>query len=404
MKPAGIFFIFAILLSNTSLCSAKAKPDSNLIIEGNNKFAFDLYGKLKNQSGNLFLSPYSISTALAMTYAGARGQTAEQMAKTLQFPITSERGKFHQAFGEIIKQLNAEGQKGAFELVVANALWGQTDYKFLPDYLALVKKDYEGNLEQVDFKTKTEEARNTINTWVENKTRDKIKELIKLGMINTMTRLVLTNAIYFKSKWADPFAPDFTQNFPFFLSGGEGITVPVMSKTSMFRYIETHTLQALELPYANNELSMIILLPKERDGVGELEKYLNSTYFAKLLKEMSEQRLEIYIPKFKMTSQLNLANTLNAMGMSDAFSGNADFSGMTDSEKILISEIIHQAYINVDEEGTEAGAATAMIMVGSANIEKPPVFRADHPFIFLIRDNHSGSILFIGRTMNPASS
>jgi serpin B len=398
MKMYKCVTLVAVLLACIP-CLAD-EPNQQTIVSGNNKFALNLYQNLKTNEGNLFLSPYSISTALAMTYAGARGETEKQMAQTLCFrPMKNEQ--FHKTFGEIIKQLNASGEKGGYELVVANALWGQKDYKFLPEFLTLVRENYGGYLQQVDFKTQTEEARKTINTWVENKTKDKIKELIKPEILDPLTRLVLTNAIYFKSKWENRFLPEFTQNSPFFLSGGEKVTVPIMRNTSGFKYAKTRTLQVLELPYANNSLSMVILLPKKIDGIKKLENELTSDKLAALLTEMSEQRVEIYIPKFKITSQLGLSNVLSSMGMPDAFSGNANFSGMTDSEKIFISGVIHQAYINVDEEGTEAGAATAVMLDGGVFTDKPPVFKADHPFIFLIRDNQTGSILFLGRVANP---
>jgi serpin B len=281
MRPAIKTGIIAALLCAAVSCMAiepnQPNPLTGSVVEGNNKFALELYALLRNQEGNLFLSPYSISTALAMTCAGARGQTEQEMAKTLNFSINEQ---FHKTFGEIIKQLNAEGQKGAFELVVANALWGQKDYKFLPDFLTTVKTNYEGNLEQVDFKTQTEEARKTINAWVENKTRDKIKELIKPGMLDTMTRLVLTNAIYFKGKWAIQFKPEQTQQSPFTLLSGQKVTVPMMNQKERFGYVEINDIQILELPYKGDTLSMVVLLPKKLDGVNDLEKQLNADNLA----------------------------------------------------------------------------------------------------------------------------
>ncbi len=369
------------------------------VVEGNNKFALELYQKLQSQQGNLFLSPYSISTALAMTYAGARNQTAEQMAKTLDFPIDE---RFHKTFGEIIKQLNTSGQKGAFELVVANALWGQKDYKFLPDYLALVKTDYDGNLEQVDFVTQTEAVRKTINEWVERKTKDKIKDLIKPGVVDRLTRLVLTNAIYFKGKWAKQFKPESTQDAPFTLLNGEKITIPMMSQKEHFGYTEINDIQLLELPYKGDSLSMVVLLPRRLDGVKDLEKQLNADNLAVWLGNIRKREVLVFLPRFKMTSEFELAQILGEMGMPDAFSGNADFSGMTGNRDLFISAVVHKAFVDVNEEGTEAAAATGVVMRLTSVEAPPPVFRADHPFIFLIRDNHTGSILFIGRVANPA--
>jgi serine protease inhibitor len=379
-------------------------PNQQTIVAGNNKFALNLYQNLKTNEGNLFLSPYSISTALAMTYAGAKDQTEKQMAETLCFPTTPGCEQFHKEFGAIIRQLNAAGEKGGYELVVANALWGQKDYKFLPDFLTLVKTNYEGNLEQVDFKTQAEAARKTINAWVESKTKDKIKELIKQGMLDSETRLVLTNAIYFKGKWASPFKPEHTQDSPFIPLDGQKVNVPTMSQTGEFGYMETDILQTLEMPYGNNDLSMVILLPKKADGVGAIEKELTSENLAGWLAKIHKREVRVFIPRFKMTSEFELGKVLSAMVMPDAFSGKADFSGMTGNKDLFISAVVHKAYIDVNEEGTEAAAATGVTMKLTSIEAPPPVFRADHPFIFLIRDNHSGSILFIGRTKNPAST
>jgi serine protease inhibitor len=383
-----------------ALTDSGIRQSSPQVVEGNNKFAIELYQKLQCQQGNLFLSPYSISTALAMTYAGARGRTAEQMEKTLNFPVDEQ---FHKTFGEIIKQLNASGQKGAFELVVANALWGQKDYKFLADYLALVKADYDGNLEQVDFKTQTEDARKTINAWVENKTRDKIKDLIKPGSLNSLTRLVLTNAIYFKGKWASQFKPDQTQESLFILLSGEKVNVPMMQQKERFGYAEVNDIQLLELPYKGNDLSMVVLLPRKIDGVKELEKQLNADNLAGWVGKIHKREVHVFFPRFKMTSQFGLAQILGEMGMTDAFLEKADFSGMTGNRDLFISAVVHKAYVDVNEEGTEAAAATGVVMRVTSVEMPPPVFRADHPFIFLIRDNHTGSILFLGRVESPKS-
>ncbi|MGA2093769.1 MAG: serpin family protein [Sedimentisphaerales bacterium] len=405
MRPVIIAGIVSALLCAAVSCMAiEPNQPSQLtgsVVEGNNKFALELYALLRNQEGNLFLSPYSISTALAMTCAGARGQTEQEMAKALQFPTGVSNEQFNKAFGEIIKQLNAEGQKGAFELVVANALWGQKDYKFLPDYLASVKTNYQGNLEQVDFKTQAEEARKTINAWVESKTKDKIKDLIKPGMLDTMTRLVLTNAIYFKGKWAIQFKPEQTQQLPFTLLSGQKVTVPMMNQKERLGYTEINDIQLLELPYKGDILSMVVLLPRKTDGVKELEKQLNAGNLKSWITGLRKREVQVYFPRFKMTSEFELAQILGEMGMHDAFSGKADFSGMTGNRDLFISAVVHKAYVDVNEEGTEAAAATGVVM-RATSVAPTTVFRADHPFIFLIRDNHTGSILFIGRTENPA--
>ena len=422
MKPVKITCLISISLviiitscaaEDRKVLSSSEALSQHGVVMGNNKFALELYNKLAGQQGNLFLSPYSISTALAMVYAGAKGQTEEQMAKALEFPISADSNNnelkshsiahFHYTFGEIIKQLNASGEKGGYELTVANALWGQKDYKFLPDFLTLVKTNYDGNLEQVDFKTQTEEARKTINSWVENKTKDKIKELIKPGTLDSMTRLILTNAIYFKGKWESQFKPEQTQDAPFTLLGGQNVNAPMMHQTGKFGYMETDILQALEMPYVNNDLSMVVLLPKKADGVKDLEKELVSDNLTGWLARIHKREVQVFFPRFKMTSEFELAKVLGAMGMPDAFSGKADFSGMTGNRDLFISAVIHKAYVEVNEEGTEAAAATGVTMKLTSIPTPSPVFRADHPFIFLIRDNQTGSILFLGRVANPAS-
>ena len=400
MKIIKVSCLIGIVFSTVMVHAAADKTNNSPVVEGNNKFALNLYQNLKTNEGNLFLSPYSISTALAMTSAGARGQTEKQMAQALCFaPMKSE--EFHKEFGEIIKQLNASGEKGGYELVVANALWGQKDYKFLPEYLSIVKTNYDGNLDEVDFKTQAEAARNKINAWVENKTKDKIKELIKQGMLDSETRLVLTNAIYFKGKWASQFKPDQTQDSLFTLLDGKKISVPTMFQKADFGYSDINDMQVLEMPYVNKDLSMVVLLPKKADGVGAIEKKLTIDNLASALAGLRKKEVLVFFPRFKMTSEFELAKVLGAMGMPDAFSSKADFSGMTGSKDLFISAVVHKAYVDVNEEGTEAAAATSVGMKLTSIEAPPPVFKADHPFIFLIRDNQTGSILFMGRVINP---
>jgi len=422
MKAIKCVLVLAIVMTTAADCRAVDKTTANeetnkqLIVTGNNKFALELYANLSGKEGNLFLSPYSISTALAMAHAGARGVTESQMAGVLHFPVIDKPGtelssmlirekqRFASVFGKIIKDLNNKGEKGGYELRVANALWGQKGYGFLEEFLGLIKNNYDGRLNEVDFIRAAEAARKTINTWVEKKTNDKIKNLIQKGVLDSMTRLVLTNAIYFKGNWAKQFKEDRTRKAPFTLANGRKVDVAMMNQTGQFNYMEAESFQGLELPYVDDELSMVILLPKEFDGLDEFEKTLTAEDLSKWLGKLRNREVRVSIPKFKMTSQFALASVLKSMGMTDAFSANADFSGMNGRRDLFISAVIHKAYVDVNEEGTEAAAATAVTMkltsVGPARI---PVFRADHPFLFIIRDNHSGSILFIGRVMNPNS-
>jgi serpin B len=419
MKTARLFFVLvaAAVATSCGLAAENAAESSQtaerLIVEGNNVFALELYAKLRSQGGNLFVSPYSISTALAMAQAGARGRTASQMAQILHFPAPAgqtaesspagrDQREVASAYGRIIKDLNKRGQKGAYTLNVANALWGQKGFGFLKEYLELVRTDFWGQLTEVDFVRAAETARKTINTWVEKQTKDKIKDLIPAGVLDSMTRLVLTNAIYFKGNWARQFKKDQTQDGPFTLIGGRTIQVPMMNQTAEFGYMETQTLQCLEMPYVDKELSMIVLLPKEKDGLSRLEETLTSEALSQWMARLFSREVVVCVPKFKVTAQFSLASVLQSMGMSDAFSDSADFSGMDGKKDLFISAVIHKAYVDVNEEGTEAAAATGVVMkLTSVGPSETPVFRADHPFLFLIRDNKSGGILFIGRVMDP---
>lgn len=413
MKNLIYLIVGAALLMNIAVGAKEKKDDgAEMIVNGNNAFALDLYAQLKNNEGNLFYSPYSISTALAMTYAGARDQTAEQMAQTLHFPEckgsdspgwmrTTEQ--FHRAFGRVIDRLNQQGKKNDYQLSVANALWGQKGYPFLDSFIELNNQYYDARIKQVDFVKETEKTQKKINQWVEDKTNEKIKNLIPQGALNALTRLVLTNAIYFKGNWAEQFDKDMTKNADFFVSSDKTVTAPLMYQKEDFKYGQSDTLQLLELTYKGEDLSMLILLPKEKDGLADMEKELTTRNLAEWQKKMHKQEVEVFLPKFKMTSQFSLAETLEKMGMPDAFDvGKADFSGMTGNKDLFISAVLHKAFVEVNEEGTEAAAATGVMMSLSMALEQS-VFRADHPFVFIIKDNNTGSILFVGRVVDPTT-
>ena len=395
-------------------------------VRGDNAFALDLYAKLREKEGNLVFSPYSISTALAMTYAGARGETANQMHRVLHLP--SDRGamhmepdpsggptpwmevdtpwkqeRIHPAMAGLVDDMNARGAGGKYELAVANRLWGQKGYGFLPDFLGLLKTHYGAGIEEVDFVGDTEAARKTINGWVEEQTKDKIKELLKPGVLDTMTRLVLTNAIYFKGQWLREFPKDATRDEDFFVTPEEKkVTAPMMHQTEEFGYFEGPDFQALELSYKGEDLAMLVLLPKERDGLVGLEKALSAEKVADTVAKLRKQKVIVALPKFKTTAEFTLNEPLIALGMGDAFNpGKADFSGMNGRKDLFISAVVHKAFVDVSEEGTEAAAATGVVMALTALPEPPPVFRADHPFLHLIRDRQSGAILFLGRLTDP---
>ncbi len=425
MRAIKCVVVLLVVMGTASGAGTKlaVKEDKRAVVEGNNKFALELYAKLRVREGNLFFSPYSISTALAMTCAGARGKTEKQMAEVLRFPLEHykalddnqgrpfyrierrpmSRERIAAAFGALQRGLKADSKKSGYELTVANALWGQKGYGFLKTFLKLTEKNYGAGLKEVDFIAATEAARKTINAWVEKKTKNKIKNLIPKGVLNRLTRLVLTNAIYFKGNWARQFKKDRTKDAPFTLAGGERVDAPMMNQTAEFNYMETEDFQGLELPYVDDELSMIILLPKQVDGLAEFEKTLTLENLSQWPARLHKRKVIVSVPKFKMTSQFRLAEVLKSMGMTDAFVPDvADFSGMNGKRDLFISAVIHKAYVDVNEEGTEAAAATAVVVgVTSVMPGRIPVFRADHPFLFLIRDSDSGSILFIGRMMNP---
>ena len=399
-----LMIVVSLLAAATLVLGAfgKAENDTDVkaLVEGNEAFALDLYQQMKGAEGNLFFSPYSISTALATTYAGARGNTARQMSRALHF--TLEERRLHRAFGQLEAKLRAFAEKEKVELTVANALWAQKDYHFLEHFLDLVRKYYRAELNHADFKTAHESARGQINNWVERQTNDKIKDLIKPGVLNALTRLVLANAIYFKGLWGSQFDKRMTRDAKFWLDPDTTVDVPMMSQEHEFSYMENDQLQALELPYEGNDLSMILLLPKKRGGLAELESSFTTRTLRSFLAKLREQTVTVYLPRFKLTSTFSLQETLAALGMSDAFNQNtADFSAMDGSRMLYISAVVHKAFVDVNEEGTEAAAATGVVVSVTAVPARPTVFRADHPFVFLIRDTHSGSILFLGRVVDP---
>jgi serpin B len=391
------------LLALPLLAPAREKPATAPVVEGNTQFALELYGKLRGKEGNLFLSPYSISTALAMTSGGARGKTLEQMTAVLHLPDQKE---LHPAMASLIRQVNGEpGKKRGYQLKTANALWGQQGHPFLPAFLKLQKDHYGAGLRQVDFKGDAEGARKTINAWVERQTEKKIKDLLPRGILDSMTRLVLTNAIYFKGDWQFQFKKDATREQPFHLADGGTVKVPLMYQQGRFGYFETKAFQALEMPYTGKHLSMVVLLPRKADGLPALERDLTPANLAPWLRGLRQRVVRVYFPRYKLTSQFALKPTLQAMGMELPFSrASADFSGMDGKKDLYISAVVHKAFVDVNEKGTEAAAATGVVVKAKSARKDPPttpVFRADRPFVFLIRDTRNGSVLFLGRLVKP---
>jgi len=377
-----------------------------LLVEGNSAFAFELYKELKEKGGNLFYSPYSISLALAMTYAGARGETAEQMADTLQFLL--EQASLHPAFNWLDAELAKRGEGAAgkdgegFRLNIVNAIWGQKDYEFLPAFLDVLAENYGAGLRILDFITETEKSRLAINDWVSDQTEGRIEDLIPPGAIDALTRLVLTNAIYFNAAWEHPFDEKMTADGPFYLLEGGQVSVPMMKQTESFGYTEGEGYQALELQYDGGELSMVVFLP-EAGQFEDFEKTLNAQQVDAIISDLRHIEVALTMPRFEFDSEFSLKDTLAGMGMPIAFSSSADFSGMTGMRELSISDVMHKAFVAVDEAGTEAAAATAVI-VGLTAIPEPTVeVTMDRPFIFLIRDIETGAILFVGRVLDPGA-
>lgn len=377
--------------------TAELKP----VVDGSLAFALELYSQLTNADGNVFLSPYSVSSALAVAYGGAKGNTEEQMATTMHF--LRDQDQLHLAMSKIRQTFIDIDRKKKIELNVANGLWPQQDYKFRKTFLDLAKKRHGSVVDFVDFRTAYGPAREEINAWVEHQTKQKIKNALPPDMLSSLTRLVIVNAIYFKGDWASRFDKKDTTQGSFWISSSKSIKAPMMRQEHVFRYAERDSLQLLELPYIGYDLSMLIFLPRERDGLPGLEKQLSPENLAKWINALGVWAVDVRFPKFATDSRFSLKKTLVAMGMSDAFSNRADFTGMTPKRPLCIDAVQHAAFVEVDEQGTVAAAATSISFGACGGRVSPPsaTFHADHPFIFLIRDNHTGTILFLGKIVDP---
>ena len=397
-----------VALSEKPRVAAPAVDAADLaaLVAGNSGFAFDLYQAIREADGNLFYSPYSISVALAMTYAGARGDTELQMADALYFTLPQDL--LHPAFNGLDQTLAQRGEGAAgkdeqgFRLNIVNAIWGQEGYAFLAEFLDVLAENYGAGLRLLDFVNAPEESRVTINDWVSEQTEERIEDLIPQGLIDKLTRLVLTNAIYFNAAWAQPFTEELTADGPFYLLDGSQVTAPMMQQSESFGYAEGQGYQAVELPYDGQELAMVILLP-DPGNFESFEAALSAEQVQAIVRGVARRQVALTLPKFEFASAFALADTLAAMGMPAAFSGAADFSGMTGDRDLFISDVIHKAFVSVDEAGTEAAAATAVIMKRLSIPEEPVEVTVDRPFVFLIRDIETGAILFVGRVVNPTA-
>lgn len=403
-----VFVIFGIIFAYYAPeTQAKILDDSQAteegvekLVKGNNKFALDLYENLASDSDkNVFFSPWSISAALSMTYEGARGETADQMASILHLPGNDTVRR--SSFARIHNLLNVNRE---YKLKEANALWTHKDYEFLESYLNVNKDYYGAKVENLDFVNNKGEAVDTINQWVKEKTEGKIEKLIKESMVNSMTRMVLTNAIYFKGAWQIQFDEEKTTQEEFKVSSDKKVKVQMMQLTgekAEFNFTENKNLKALELPYKGKDLSMILFLPKKDFGLSDLEEEFSVQKLSQIESEMNKEEVDVYLPRFEFKTKYPLKEKLQRMGMKLPFNPKkADFSGMDGTNKLFIQFVRHKAYVKVNEEGTEAAAATGVV-VGATSAGPMTVFRADHPFLFMIKDRRTGSILFMGRMSNP---
>jgi len=383
-----------------------APGDLEALVRGNTAFGLELYARLADRTdGNLFFSPLSLSEALAMTYGGARGETARQMAETFHFTLPPDR--LHPAFNALDLHLGALGEGGepdAFQLRVVNQLWGQTGYDFLAEYLDLISANYGAGMRLLDFAADQEASRLAINDWVAEQTRDRILDLLPAGSITALTRLVLTNAIDFKASWQTQFDPDFTRPGPFHRLGGSVAEADLMRVEADLSYAEGEGWQAVELPYEGGQVSMVILLPAE-GTFAAFEAGLDAARLAAALEALSPDRVALAMPKFTFTTGFEVGELLAAMGMPDAFDeSRADFAGIEPRNELYITRVVHKAFVGVDEKGTEAAAATAVVMDGRTSVPpEPRVVTLDRPFLFLIRDVETGAVLFLGRVLDPTA-
>jgi serpin B len=377
---------------------AKITTDVKMAARSGNQFAFELYKQSKKPAENRFFSPASMATSLAMIYAGANGRTKQQMAHVLHFDLPD--AQLQAGFGALNDMLNSQNK--SYRLNMANRLWLQKGFQFETPFLKSTFEHYKAEPGAVDF-ANSEQARLTINQWVSEQTNGKISEIIPPGILHDKIRFVLTNAIYFKGTWHYRFPKELTREAPFHAPKNRDVRVPMMNQTGAFQYAENSEAQFLELPYLGGDLSMVILLPKQVDGLPKLEKQLTAQTMQKWYSSLGHaDEVEIYLPKFTFSHQISLKDALSSMGMPLAFSDDADFSGISTQHEQKLYEAIHQAFVDVNEEGTEAAAVTGHVGGNAPGpVPQHVLFRADHPFLFLIQDKRTAAILFLGRVLNP---
>ncbi|MEA3449303.1 MAG: serpin family protein [Bacteroidota bacterium] len=388
--------ILSIIATMSIIFSAQAQDKQiNKAVEGNNAFCFDLMEAGYEPSENMVFSPFSISTALAMTYDGTAWRTKWDMAKTMHFPFS--RQKNHESWTQILdyfKQLKTP----VFQL--ANAVWAQENYYFTEEFMEGLK-DFDARVEYVDFRNtvKREEARRRINQWVEAKTERKIRQLIRKRNVNDLTRMILVNAIYFNADWQTQFDPEKTRKNDFHTPDGE-IETDFMTMKSDILHAEKENFRAIQLPYRDELASMYILLPAKDKKPADIVTWLNNDQFNSLCDDFKETKIMLALPRFKVEERYEMKKTLKKMGMVAPFSNYANFSNMNGEKNLVIDDVIHQAVVEVDEEGTEAAAATAVV-IREKTAKRPLEFIVDKPFIFIIKEHKQGNILFAGIVNNP---
>lgn len=396
----------AMAVSDAPRAAAEAPSgDVQNVAASMESFGSDLYAVVGTGGGNLVFSPASIMTALAMTYAGARGVTAEQMAAVLRIGLDDPA--FHSAMNALDLALESRSFKSGddrVQLSIANSLWGQDGLAFEQPFLDTLAEDYGTGMRLVDFTIAAESARVQINDWVESQTNDKITDLIPEGVLNDLTRLVLVNAVYLDATWALQFDPNDTSDGSFTTLAGAQATAPMMRQTSVFSYAKGDGWQAVQLPYSGDKLAMLLIVP-DQGRFNDVEQGLGSGLLSEAVSGLSSASVALTVPKFTFRTETQLGSALKTLGMPTAFDpNNADFSGMTTEERLLIDEVIHEAYIAVDEEGTEAAAATAVVMQETSAPMVDETLTIDRPFIFALRDTETGALLFLGRVVDPSAS
>ncbi len=399
MKPKDLAFLSLAAVFSTGSAAAAQSPAKPGPAFRANTIAFEFYGREALKPGNIFFSPYSMYTAFAMAYEGAKGKTAEEISSVFAF-----RAAPADVWAELAK-LNKDLASAArdAEFKQANSFWAQQDYKFLPAYLKTLRARYGAEARQADFRTRPEEARTAINGWTEEKTKGKIKDLFPKGAINPLSRLVLVNAVYFKGKWQEPFKKEMTREANFTKADGSTITVKMMNSggTRDAFYSENDYLQALRLPYKGGGLALLALLPKAGKNLSEVEKGLSGEKLEAIRAGLGEQKVKVFLPRFTFSSGFNLNGSLAELGMPTAFTDTADFSGMDGKKDLYVQTAVQKAFVEVNEEGTEAAAATGISMAFKSMAPDFAVFRADRPFLFFIEDPRTGLILFMGRVEDP---